>query len=151
MENKTTLTILAVPALVAVILVLLAQVKFGTALTAQEQALLNFHGGELPMVFHRERPAVGLISSPIPLALASGKDYPRELLSDLAPADGAAATADRPFNVSLIVVAPGRRFAIINGTVAREGDSVDLQRVVRIERNRVLLKSKEGERWLRLE
>lgn len=151
MENKTTLTILAVPALVAVTLVLVAQFRFGTALTAQEQALLNFQGGELPMVFHRERPAVDLLSSPIPLMLASEKDYPRELLSDLAPADAAAGPADRPFNVSLIVVAPGRRFAIINGTVAREGDTVDLQRVVRIERNRVLLKSKEGERWLRLE
>jgi hypothetical protein len=151
MENKTTLTILAVPALVAVILVLAAQIRFGAALTAQEQALLNFHGGDLPEVFHREKPVVGLLSSPIPLTLASEKDYPRELLSDLAPADAAAAAAKRSFNVSLIVVAPGKRFAIINGTVAREGDTVDLQRVVRIERNRVLLKSKEGERWLRLE
>jgi hypothetical protein len=151
MENKTTLSILAVPALVAVILVLVAQAKFGTVLTAQEQALLNFHGGDLPEVFHRKQPAVGLLSSPIPVTSVSEKDFPRELLSDLAPAGAAGAPADRPFNVSLIVVAPGKRFAIINGTVAREGDTVDLQRVVRIERNRVLLQSKEGDRWLKLE
>jgi len=152
MENRTILTILAIPALAATILILVAQVRFKTALTPQEQSLLNFHGENLPEVLRREQPAVGPISSPIPLVLASEKDFPRELLSDLAPADGTGdTTKERPSNVSLIVVAPGRKFAIINGNVAKEGDTVEMQRVLRIERNRVLLKGKEGERWLRLE
>jgi hypothetical protein len=150
-ETKTNILILCIPTLVVLILVLVSQVRFGAALSPQERALLDFHSDGLPQVFHRPPPAVGPIASPIPLVLVSEKDYPRELLTDVAPQGANATAVDRPLLVSLIVVSRNKKFAIINGVVAKEGDAVDQYRVVKIERNRVLLQSKEGKQWLRLE
>lgn len=47
--------------------------------------------------------------------------------------------------VSLIVVSEGRRMAIINGMVIREGDNIDLMKVTRIEREKVLFTFRTSE------
>jgi hypothetical protein len=150
-ENKLDLLIIGIPVLVILSLLLVSEVKFGVALSPQEQALLDFRSESLPRMVQRNPPALARVASPIPLVMASEKDYPQELLGDIAPAEGGGPTEERQLAVSLIVVGRGKKLAIIGGVVTREGDVIDRQRVVRIERDKVLLKDKEGERWLRLD
>jgi hypothetical protein len=150
-ENKLDLLIVGLPAVVILVLLLVSHVKFGVALSPQEKGMLEFRSESMPQIAQRKPSAPGMIASPIPLVLASEKDFPRELLGDLAPAKGGTAAEKRPLSVSLIVVGQGRKLAIIGGIVTKEGDVIDRQRVVKIERDKVLLKDKEGERWLRLD
>lgn len=150
-EDKLNFFIVGLPAVVILVLLLVSQVTFGVALSPQEKGLLEFRSESMPQIAQRKPSAPGRIASPIPLVLASEKDFPQELLGDLAPAEGGTAAAKRPLAVSLIVVGQGRKLAIIGGVVTKEGDVIDQQRVVKIERDKVLLKDKEGERWLRLE
>jgi len=150
-ENKLDLLIVGLPAVVILVLLLVSHVKFGVALSPQEKGMLEFRSESMPQIAQRKPSAPGMIASPIPLVLASEKDFPRELLGDLAPAKGGTAAEKRPLSVSLIVVGQGRKLAIIGGIVTKEGDVIDRQRVVEIERDKVLLKDKEGERWLRLD
>ena len=150
-ENKLDLLIIGLPVLVILSLLVVSQVTFGVALSPQEQALLDFRSESIPRMVQRNPPALARVASPIPLVMASEKDYPQELLGDIAPAKGGNPTEERQLAVSLIVVGRGKKLAIISGVVTKEGDVIDQQRVVRIERDRVLLKDKEGERWLRLD
>ncbi len=77
---------------------------------------------------------------------ADGKEYPGTPLAALAPAGVNAEPA-----LSFILINNTRRLAILNGKVVTEGESVDGARVMRIEKKRVLLKSKGGQEWLALE
>ena len=58
------------------------------------------------------------------------------------PASSAAESqrAARPFTLSGVLISPQRRVAVINGTLYREGDTVNGARVVRIESNSVQLR-----------
>lgn len=59
--------------------------------------------------------------------------------------------------VSMIVVSEGRRMAIINGMVIREGDNIDVMKVARIEKGKVLLTYRTSEdnsrktKWIYME
>jgi hypothetical protein len=67
------------------------------------------------------------------------------LLSEIAPA----AKAEEQ-NVSFILIKGGKKIAIINNVVVREGDSINLGKVAKIEKGGVLIKNKEGEQWLKI-
>lgn len=56
-----------------------------------------------------------------------------------APAQPGAVVRKGALKLSAIVVRPPKRFAIINGLIVREGDSVAGRRVTRIESSHVLL------------
>jgi hypothetical protein len=150
-EKQVDLLIPGVPALAFLILLLVSQVNFGVALSPQEKSLLEFRGESMPQMVYRKPSTPGMVSSPVPLVVASEKDFPRELLGDLAPAEDGTPSQQPALSVSLIVVGRGKKFAIISGIVTKEGDIVDRQKVVRIERDKVLLRDNEGERWLRLD
>ena len=99
----------------------------------------------------RQPLALGPVQSPIPLVLTTGSGFPPEPLADVAPPGLAPPAGDRQLALSLIVINRGKKFAIISGAVVKEGDVLDQRRILRIERNQVLLKDKEGERWLKID
>jgi hypothetical protein len=41
--------------------------------------------------------------------------------------------------------------AIIDGKLVHEGDVIDNRKIARIEKDKVLLKGKEGEKWLKMD
>ena len=48
-------------------------------------------------------------------------------------------TAARPLKLSMLLIAPGRKVAVINAQSVMVGDSVDGYRVLRIDENKVVL------------
>ncbi|WP_200762742.1 hypothetical protein [Nitrosophilus alvini] len=48
------------------------------------------------------------------------------------------------------IISGEKKRAIINGKVVSEGDNINGARVLKIEKNRVLIKTYEGVKWLRL-
>ncbi|WP_457641188.1 hypothetical protein [Persephonella sp.] len=53
------------------------------------------------------------------------------------------------YKISFIYIGINKRFAIINGKLYRENDRISKdERIIRIERNKILLFGKWGERWI---
>lgn len=78
--------------------------------------------------------------------------YPPVPLAALAPRSGGPAVKAEPaYRLSLVLFETGRRMAIVNGQVLREGDALGNYRVAIIEKNRVKLKGLKGELWVNLE
>lgn len=153
MNNPRKINMLsaAIPLGLVLLVILASQVEFATVLAPAEQELLHFQSEPPPAMVQREPLALGPIQSPIPLVFASDQGFPPEPLADVAPPGRAPPAGDRQLALSLIVINRGKRFAIISGTVVKEGDVVDQRRILRIEKNQVLLKDKEGERWLKID
>jgi hypothetical protein len=150
-SKKLNIFMAMVPMGLLLVVWLISMVEFNVVLSPQERELVNFRNEKLPEIVRREPHSVGSIESPIPIAIASAKDFPQERLADVAPPGDTGTRGDRPLSLSLIVIHRAKKYAIIGGTVVKEGDVVDRRRVVRIEKNRVLLRDKEGETWLRLD
>ncbi|WP_235937589.1 general secretion pathway protein GspB [Marinobacter caseinilyticus] len=72
------------------------------------------------------------------LAPASALEDPTRPADFKAPVQ---ATAVRPFTLNSIVVGSAKRVAVIDGVVRREGDVFDGARLVRVESDKVILRS----------
>lgn len=145
--------VLGVVLLVALGLPRLVHIKPG--LSPQERQLAQYEYKKIEV--NERRPAtVSGLKNPmlgVVAAGASGKGYPAESLTQLAPPgtpekDTAGENVPK---VSMVVIKDRSRMAIINGEVVREGDRTKRGKVLRITRNGVLIKNGEGEQWLRIE
>lgn len=135
----------------AVLFLLLSSVKFAPSLSPAEKELAAFTCGTVPVVSKRQPVIAAGLESPITIPAAAPvvqrKEFPREPLSRMAPPP-----AQLPATVvTLILVNNGKKMAVINGVVVKEGDIVDSSKVVKIEKNRVLLSDKKGSKWLKME
>jgi len=149
MLDKKTGVLIALPFIaITAVLLLLPYAKFEPSLSGAERQLAAFTAGTVPAIIRREPVSVSVLESPVKIPLVQNsqkKVFPGESLSQLAPPPASLPKADV---VSLIVVNNENRMAIINGKVVKEGDKIDSRLVVKIEKNRVLLKEKTESKWL---
>lgn len=123
--------------------------------TASEMKLLSF----VPENVNLYERHVSIINkdlkSPINAIKAPAKDFPSIPLSDIAPQGALSASTGEPFDIKIsMIVINERKIAIANGIVIREGDSISGMKVLKIERDRVLLKDihqKGRDKWAYLE
>lgn len=101
---------------------------------------------EKVVIISRKPVKVAALDSPIKTVLPLRTDFPQTPLSKIAPK-----VSDEEPKVSLILINDGRKMAIINDKVVKEGDVINQIKVVKIENKRVLIKSKKGDKWLNLE
>lgn len=130
------------------------------SLTQPEKDLLAFT--PVKVAFHR--PVTRLVSGincpipPSPPPSATEKNiqstYPPVPLKTLLLPLGSAARkelTDEPvYSLSLVLISEGRKMAILNGHVLKEGERFGSQTVALIEKNRVSLKGPKGELWVNL-
>lgn len=148
MENiNNKQLILLVSPFVAVFLsiIALSNIKFKPYLLQMEQKLSVF-SHEKVRIIRRQPIEVSAVNSPIEVAVSRKEGYPQIPLSKVAPQEPA-----EEMKASFILINGGRRIAIINGMVVNEGDIVNQNKVAKIEKNRVLIKDKKGERWIMVE
>lgn len=118
-----------------------SQFGFDLPLSPAEKGILLFHHEKIKLG-GRDFSPVSMVKSPVDQGMVGKSVYPPVKLSDIAPPEQR--------QVSLVVIKGDKRIAIIDNLVVREGDTVNEGRVARIERNGVLVKNKEGERWLKI-
>jgi len=136
-------------------------INFQPALTPNEMRLLKFVPEKIDIYERQPLTLSGDLKSPVEIVKAPAKGFPSIPLSAVAPQTPAEAKPhlEPALKVSMIVLSEGRRMAIVNGLVIKEGDSVAGMRVTKIEKNRILLKEvkpspddKPAEtRWIYLE
>lgn len=93
--------------------------------------------------------AVLATSDPV-LAADPPLDDPMRPYIPAAPTAGGQRVA-RPFTLTGVLIAATRRIAVINGSLYREGDTIDGARVVRIEPSSVQLRRGSEDLLLQLE
>lgn len=119
-------------------------VKFKAELPPKEADIMKFSytrvriTGKLPI-------AVSSLQSPIEIPSPGQAAFPKTPLSELAP------KGQPQEKLSLIFINKGKKMAVINGIVVKEGDVTDIGRVEKIERGRVLINREQEKIWMKIE
>jgi hypothetical protein len=127
-------------------------INFKPAITPSERQILEF----IPEMLEIDERQPLIISedlkSPIEIVKTPAKGFPSIPLSALVPEMEAEEESYR-LNASMIVISK-RKMAIMNGLVVKEGDSIGGMKILKIEKDRILLKDfsqKDKVRWVYLE
>jgi hypothetical protein len=145
-DNKQVLIIISPVVVTFFCAIALSHIKFKPSLSPSEQGLTGFSYQKVQII-RRQPLAVIAIDSPIRVEAVSPRvGYPQVPLENVAPIE-----PEIEIKVSFILINGGRKMAIINGMVVKEGDVFNHNRVAKIEKNRVLIKDKKGERWIAIE
>ena len=132
---------------IALSAIILSFVKFRPGLPVPDTRIQTPLYGEVRLLKRTPLVATSL-KSPIHIpAASSGKGFPGVSLAEIAPQQSIAEER----KLSLVFINGNRKMAIINGIVVREGDITGNSRVIKIEKNRVLLKDKLREEWVKIE
>ncbi|BCB97122.1 hypothetical protein JZK55_20440 [Dissulfurispira thermophila] len=146
LDNKQVLMIISPVVITFFCVIILLHIKFKPSLSPLEQTLYGFSHQKL-QVTKRLPVTITVLEMPIHMEdvpLKTG--YPQVPLEKIAPVE-----KEMEIRVSLILINGGRKIAIINGNVLKEGDIFNQNIVAKIEKNRVLIKDKKGERWIRID
>ena len=146
-ENKKIIIFLvSIPVVALITIFAISKVKFAPSFSPVEQKVFSFTNENTPRITERKQSAVSSIKNPIDLTKTSEQGFPKASLEEIVPPP---ATTEK--RISFILVNKKRKVAIIDGKLVHEGDKVDNHSIVRIEKDKILLKNREGEKWLRLD
>lgn len=146
-DNKILLIITAIPIAAILAIFMISKISFDLSLSPTERKLYNFNYENIPKIAEKASIQVSGFKSPIVISNHSSRaEFPETPLSELSPP-----STPKDKTVSLILINKEKKMAIIDGKLLNIGDVIDNYRIAKIEKNRVLLKNREGERWLILE
>ncbi len=149
--DKRTIILLGLPFFIAAaVLFFLRSVKFAPSLIGTEKDLAAFSVGAVPAVSIRQPVTAVSLQSPIKIPavqLTEKKEFPGQPLSQVAPPPNPLPAAI----LTLTFINGWKKMAIINGIPVKEGDITNAGKVVKIEKNRVLLQYDKEYRWLKVE
>jgi hypothetical protein len=125
---------------------MISKVTFDLSFSPMERKLFNFNYENIPKIVEGSITQTGSVRNPITVSRSSVKGFPDTPLAELSPPSSPAEK-----RVSMILIKKNKKMAIIDGKFLNEGDVIDKHKITRIEKDKVLLKNKEGEKWLKLE
>lgn len=144
MPDKKFISILAAPFMAAIFsaIIVSSVVKFKAELPPKEAEIMKFSYTRV-RITGRQPIAVSSLQSPIEIPSPGQAGFPKTPLSQLAP--------QPQEKLSLIFINKGKKMAIINGIVVKEGDVTAIGRVEKIERGRVLINREQEKIWMKIE
>ena len=146
-DNKKIIVFLVLIPVTAVVVILTSTLaKFALSFSPVEQKVFNFTYERVPDISERQPLSVSSIRNPVDLRRGGEEGFPKTALAEMVPPPE---TAEK--RVSFILVNQKKRLAIIDGKLVHEGDVIDNRKIAKIEKDKVLLKGKEGEKWLKMD
>ena len=146
-DNKKIIVFLVLIPVTAVVVILTSTLaKFAPSFSPVEQKVFNFTYERVPDISERQPLSVSSIRNPVDLRRGGEEGFPKTALAEMVPPPE---TAEK--RVSFILVNQKKRLAIIDGKLVHEGDVIDNRKIAKIEKDKVLLKGKEGEKWLKMD
>jgi len=136
--------------LIIVSLVAVRWVHFKPSLSPAEARLLGFTPEKIDIYERLPFEVNKDLGSPI--EITKKREFPSMPLSAIAPQ--VLAEPEKPLELKvsmIIVVGEGRRMAIVNGLVVREGESIGSARITKIEKDRLLIAERQKTRWIYME
>lgn len=145
--------------MIIVSLLIVRLISFKTSMTPGELRMIGYVPEDIQIRERQPFMAGRELKSPFEIVKTPTLRYPSESLSALAPEVPEGIGSPLELKVSMILVTEGRRMAIVNGLVVKEGDGIAGMRIEKIERSRILLKEfrpshidkQEETRWVYLE
>jgi hypothetical protein len=155
---KDSILFIAATVLMAIIIVfgLSYVIDIKPSLSSQEKRFARF-SYEKVKIAERKPVQLANIRSPLEAVEGREKDFPSEVLADIAPVarDEKDKGIEKEKNVaqklSLILIKDHTKLAIVNGIVVREGDMTKSGKIQKITKDGIILKNSEGEKWLKIE
>jgi hypothetical protein len=118
-------------------------VTFSPSPFERGRQLTQFSKEQLKLA-RREAISLGGLTNPFARSATAGKDFPPVSLSEVTEP----ASPPTGSRVSMILLQEGRKMAVVDNQVVKEGDSVNRSRVLRIEKDRILLRTGNGgDKW----
>lgn len=144
--EKNQITFIALPFILIFFSIIISSlVKFKPVLSPTERALSGFSYEKVHLI-DKQPLQVTKLDSPVKMPVHSQKDILRT------PISGTEIHNEiETKRISLILIRDGLKIAIISGTVVSEGDVINNCKVVRIEKDKILLKDQGGEAWIKIE
>lgn len=144
--EKKQITFIAIPFILIFFSIIISSlVKLKPVLSPTERALSRFSYEKVHLI-DKQPLQVTKLDSPIKMPDHSQKDILR------VPISGAALHNEiEAKRISLILISDGLKMAIIDGTVVNEGDVINNCKIVKIEKDKILLKAQGGEAWIKIE
>ena len=141
--------------IVAVIFGVSYAVDIHPDLNAQEKRFARF-SYQKPVILEKKPMIAANLKSPLESVGTQGVAFPSETLAEIAPPDQERGKEkgggqERGQRLSLVLIKGHTRLAIVNGVVVKEGDMTQLGRVNKINKDGILLKDGEREKWLKIE
>ena len=143
MDNKTKILIAFPVALVIILIIAANHVPFVKDLSNAENQVLEFIPVDLKIEEEKMAAVSGKFKSPMEFIHAETVRRPASKVEPVPQKN------HDERSISLIVISGGKKMAIIEGRLVREGDRVDGTKVAAIEPGRVLLED-ETSQWLYL-
>lgn len=142
---KDIIRLIAVTVVVVIAVILgMSMIKIKPSLLPHERQLVQFTYEKVGIV-ERIPAVVAGINSPFSQAEDAQKDFPPVVLAELAPPGGEKGEGQR---ISMVLIKDRTRIAIVDGVVVREGDKFKSGMIKKIDKNGILFRDNEGERWL---
>ncbi|MCE5312526.1 MAG: hypothetical protein LLF86_05180 [Nitrospiraceae bacterium] len=133
-------------AAILVALIVASRVNFDYKPAAIEAEITSVSVGDIK-IKEREPFYAKNITSPIQISKTAKKGFPDTALATVAPQP----KSDEPeLKISMILINNFKKMAIINGIVLSEGDMIGKDKVLKIEKERVSIRSFKGEKWIKL-
>jgi len=145
-NRRNLIFLISVPLIAIMAIFMVSKVKFGLSFSPVEQKVLTFNDEQTHRLMERQQLSAASAKNPIDVSFKSEQVFPEMSLTEVAPPPSSTEK-----KVSFILINQKNRWAIIDGKFVHEGDLFEKQRIEKIEKNKVLLKGKEGEKWLKLD
>jgi hypothetical protein len=144
---KDIIRLIAVTVAVIVVVIFgMSMLKMKPSLLPHERQLVQFNYEKVGII-ERTPAVVTGISSPFAGPEDAQKDFPPVNLAELAPPGDEKGESQR---ISMVLIKDRTKIAILDGVVVKEGDKFKSGIVKKIDKNGILFKDNEGERWLRI-
>lgn len=142
---KDIISLIAITVVVVIVVIFgMSMLKIKSSLLPHERQLVQFNYEKVGII-ERTPTIVTGINSPFSVTEDAQKDFPPVALKELAPPGGEKGEDQR---ISMVLIKDRTRIAIVDGVVVKEGDKFKSGMVKKIDKNGILLKDNEGERWL---
>lgn len=142
---KDIIRLIAATVVVIVVIIFgMSILEIKPSLLPYERQLVQFNYEKVGIV-ERTPAVVNGISSPFSGTEAAQKDFPPIALAELTPPGEGKGEGQR---ISMVLIKDRMKMAIVDGVVVKEGDKFKNGMVKKIEKNAILLRDNEGERWL---
>jgi hypothetical protein len=154
-KNIIVLMLVTLAVIAAIFFGLSYAIDIKPSLTLQEKRFTRFSYEKMEIAMKKPI-AVSSVKNPLESIGGQEKDYPSEALADIIPPDKAGGAEQekgkgKGQKLSLILIKDRTKLAIVNGVVVKEGDLTNMGRVKKINKDGILLKDDQGEKWLKIE
>jgi len=125
----------------------LSLIDISPSLLPQERELIELNY-EKTKIIERTPAVMAALKSPVSGTADYERDFPSMGLAELASPGGEKSEGRR---ITMVLIKDRTKIAILDGVVVKEGDTFKSGIVKKIQKDGILIKDDEGERWLTIQ